>query len=238
LAENAIPVGSRHRSSFELGRACGTYLSALRQQSDAALSPNLRPRSNEIPIPTLQPVVQAARQLTQHVPISAPLLQALATTTVPSAFDEHRTWLVKLLRAAGLKADFDVYPRDVYGDNFVIRQCLDELVAGLSNELSQLVVSDASNTSMVATCTPRWDNSCSSYTLYLGTRIARRVVPRASNVIKVLDAFEEEKWPERIDDPTDAGKLHETLRSLNQGLQGMRFRADGTGQGICWMLDA
>jgi hypothetical protein len=64
----------------------------------------------------------------------------------------------------------------------------------------------------------------------------------AKNCVKILDAFQEDGWPTRIDDPLDPHKhqqrLHETLRSLNKGLTEIGFHADGTGEGICWKADA
>jgi hypothetical protein len=59
----------------------------------------------------------------------------------------------------------------------------------------------------------------------------------------ILDAFEEEGWPERIDDPLpphNSGREQDRLRkeiyALNHRLKNplIRFFADGTGQGICW----
>ena len=58
--------------------------------------------------------------------------------------------------------------------------------------------------------------------------------------MKVLDAFQEDGWPDRIDDPLspskDQQRLHETIASLNENmaLPLVHFRADGTGQGIVW----
>ena len=65
-----------------------------------------------------------------------------------------------------------------------------------------------------------------------------RSISIAANVVKVLDAFEEEGWPVRIDDPLDPSKnqqrLHECIKRLNDKLEDIRFSADGTGQGIRW----
>jgi hypothetical protein len=70
-----------------------------------------------------------------------------------------------------------------------------------------------------------------------------RKVPRpnaARNVVKVLDAFEEEGWPSRIDSPLpnakDHQRLHATVRSINDGIvrNRIKFSADGTGEGFIW----
>lgn len=60
----------------------------------------------------------------------------------------------------------------------------------------------------------------------------------ADNVVAVLDAFQDNGWVERIEDPLsdqpDGQTLRETIRSLNNGLERIRFVADGTSQGIRW----
>jgi len=60
----------------------------------------------------------------------------------------------------------------------------------------------------------------------------------AKNVTRILDAFEEEHWPERIDDPLPGGRNPQRLRgalaTLNRGLNAIRFRTDGSGEGIRW----
>jgi len=61
----------------------------------------------------------------------------------------------------------------------------------------------------------------------------------------VLNAFEEEGWPARIDDPLlphpdqDAKRhLNDTIRRLNRNRRAplIHFSGDGTGQGVLWEL--
>lgn len=64
----------------------------------------------------------------------------------------------------------------------------------------------------------------------------------ATNVRKILDAFQEDGWPQKIDSPwSDDEKGAETRReaidSLNTGLAVLRFSADGTKSGICWSAE-
>jgi len=73
--------------------------------------------------------------------------------------------------------------------------------------------------------------------------VARRVAQpnRAKQVVAVLDVFQEEAWPARIDSPfppDESGKqtLREAVRSLNKGMNCIRFEADGTGEGIRFRL--
>lgn len=60
----------------------------------------------------------------------------------------------------------------------------------------------------------------------------------ARNVSLILDVFEEEHWPPRIDDPhsgsPNSQRLHATIRSLNNGLLGIKFHSDGSGSGVVW----
>jgi hypothetical protein len=87
---------------------------------------------------------------------------------------------------------------------------------------------------------PVWNRSESK--LFLGDAIAKTIrrLGNAKNVALVLDVFEESGWPSRIDDPLPGGthpqRLQETVKSLNNGLTGILFHADGTGRGIKWEM--
>jgi hypothetical protein len=79
---------------------------------------------------------------------------------------------------------------------------------------------------------PRWEKR----KLWFGETLCKWYKRRAHQQEKILDAFEEEDWPRRIDDPLDKGKLAETIKSLQEALRGkpITFERDGTGKGICW----
>jgi hypothetical protein len=88
---------------------------------------------------------------------------------------------------------------------------------------------------------PRWLSEVGE--LRWGGVVVKSVRNDAHNQRVVLDAFEEEGWPQRIDDPLppriniDAKtRLRETVAALNKGQKPprIRFRGDGTGQGIRW----
>jgi hypothetical protein len=83
---------------------------------------------------------------------------------------------------------------------------------------------------------PRWDREAGL--LHYRGREARRVRPEnvARNITRVLDAFEEDGWLSRIDNPVNniPTATHDFIRQLNRGLVGIRFRGDGTGEGIEW----
>jgi hypothetical protein len=81
--------------------------------------------------------------------------------------------------------------------------------------------------------------------LYLGTALVKRFKVPAINQVRILSAFEEERWPMRVDDPLPMQqgidpkrRLHDTINSLNRSQLTplLRFAGDGTGTGIRWGL--
>lgn len=72
-------------------------------------------------------------------------------------------------------------------------------------------------------------------------QLAKRFRRQAPNQILVIEAFQEEGWPERIDDPLSRSRrirpkrrLRQTVSDLNDGLDFIRFYSDGSGEGIRW----
>ncbi len=68
----------------------------------------------------------------------------------------------------------------------------------------------------------------------------------APNQERVLAAFEEDGWTTRIDDPLFPAdgqepkeRLHDTIKCLNrrQKVRLIRFRGDGTGEGVVWLFE-
>jgi len=80
--------------------------------------------------------------------------------------------------------------------------------------------------------------------LRFGSTLIKRFTKPAENQERVLLAFEEEKWVERVDDPlspvpglVSKDRLRRTIDALNDGHalpRIVKFRGDGTGQGIRW----
>ena len=79
--------------------------------------------------------------------------------------------------------------------------------------------------------------------LRLGNRLVKQFRRPAGNQESVLVAFQEEGWPDRIDDPLRPSseqdpkvRLNFTVRRLNgcQTHRLIRFFGDGTGRGFCW----
>jgi hypothetical protein len=79
--------------------------------------------------------------------------------------------------------------------------------------------------------------------LWFGPHLVKQFKVPAPNQELILAAFDEEKWPSRIDDPLfmdpdiePKRRLHDTINSLNrnQKIALLRFQGDGTGKAICW----
>jgi hypothetical protein len=109
-----------------------------------------------------------------------------------------------------------------------------------SSSIDRLMVSKRSENSSFAV-TPSWDDERRELH-YRGHLIKRYRLP-SPNQIAILSAFEEEKWPSKIDDPLVPSddqdpkrRLHDTIRNLNRShrLPLIKFVGDGTGQGVLW----
>lgn len=88
---------------------------------------------------------------------------------------------------------------------------------------------------------PHWDPT--KRELRVGGVLVKRFRVPAPNQELVLSAFEEERWPPRIDDPLPPNgevspkqRLRTTIHCLNRNMKRpvIRFQGDGTGKGICW----
>jgi hypothetical protein len=83
---------------------------------------------------------------------------------------------------------------------------------------------------------PTWDSQNGE--LRFGDRVIRktRVLRNPSNLQRIVEAFHVAGWPIRIDNPLSLGQeqLHQALRSLNKGLDAIRFRAQEGGRAIVW----
>jgi hypothetical protein len=88
---------------------------------------------------------------------------------------------------------------------------------------------------------PYWDAKL--HQLYWRGCLVKEFRLPAPNQEAILAAFEEERWPARIDDPLPGivdldpkVRLHDAIKGLNrcQSQRLLRFRGDGTGKGIVW----
>jgi hypothetical protein len=79
---------------------------------------------------------------------------------------------------------------------------------------------------------PTWD-AIARRLMFRGL-ICKQYRKPARDQEKVLAAFEEESWPPAVLDPLERGKLGTTVDSLNDRLQHIRFRRNGSGTSIYW----
>lgn len=89
---------------------------------------------------------------------------------------------------------------------------------------------------------PCWNSELNR--LLLGRLLVKQYRRPAPNQQLILRAFQEEDWPERIDDPLPPAsdiepqrRLHETVAGLNRHQTNpvLRFSGDGRGRGITWI---
>lgn len=116
------------------------------------------------------------------------------------------------------------------------------LVAPLDGDTSAVRVPESSdNVPSQETTLPKWDNFRRE--LYYGGALVKQFKLPSTNQESVLTVFQEENWPPRIDDPLPhtrnvdpKQRLRETIRSLNRNQKRrlLRFKGDGTGEGILW----
>src|SRR5262249_35051462 len=92
-----------------------------------------------------------------------------------------------------------------------------------------------------ATLKPHWDPVRRE--LSLGDRVVKQFHVPASNQEDILSAFQEEGWPEQIDDPLTGNhgiepkaRLNDAIYRLNrtQMRQLIRFHSNGNGNGVRW----
>ena len=104
---------------------------------------------------------------------------------------------------------------------------------------------NGNRTPPAAELAPHWDRE--NRVLSFGGQIVKRFGRSSPNQEAVLQAFEEQGWPYRIDDPlpycdkvVPKVRLHDTIRWLNlkHECRLLRFLGDGTGEGVCWKLVA
>jgi len=88
---------------------------------------------------------------------------------------------------------------------------------------------------------PTWD--ADRQQLRLGDVVVKEFKLPSVNQTIILTAFEEKRWPRRIDNPlppccsaSAEQQLNETIHNLNQSHkeQFFRFSADADGDGVCW----
>jgi hypothetical protein len=88
---------------------------------------------------------------------------------------------------------------------------------------------------------PRWNSEL--HELYFHGELVKRYTRPSPNQELILEAFQEEGWPPRIDDPLPPApdqdpkqRIRDAIKNLNrhQNRPLIRFQGDGTGQGVRW----
>ena len=117
-------------------------------------------------------------------------------------------------------------------------------IADCRRPTSNVVQIDASENGRIV-MDPTVDWHADARKLCVNGQIVKRFKWPAANQEAVLNAFQEEGWPERIDDPLPPQpeqdpkrRLADTIKCLNrkQVNQLIHFHGDGTGEGIFWEL--
>lgn len=92
----------------------------------------------------------------------------------------------------------------------------------------------------VSRAKPKWDPETGK--LYYRDQIIRKLrkTKDLTNIHLILDTFEEDGWPSRIDSPipndSSGERLHETIRSLKKDLIGITFSVQEGGQAVVWQV--
>lgn len=143
--------------------------------------------------------------------------------------DAYQAWKNNA-RTAGMWAAV----REVSRDQAIVEiaYALDWVATETSNELLSALGGTQASVSK-----PRWLKD--KRELWFEGKIVRRIrSSRATNVIKILNAFEECNWPTQIDDPIttggDSSQRRRAIESLNDGLKLIRFSCAGDGLSFRW----
>ncbi len=104
-------------------------------------------------------------------------------------------------------------------------------------------IDQTADATIQAALVPDWDPDLRK--LRVDGQIVKRFKWPALNQEAVLCAFQEEGWPEKIDDPLPPQleqdpkrRLADTIKCLNKNQKNrlIRFHGDGTGEGVVWEL--
>lgn len=86
--------------------------------------------------------------------------------------------------------------------------------------------------------TPRWIARTGE--LWFDGQVVRKIhnLKKATNIVPILNAFEENGWPPSVDDPVTGGgdsvRRRHSVESLNDGLKKIRFSCVGDGESFRW----
>jgi hypothetical protein len=229
LADSAMENSAGLKCWYDLGREVGEYQARLKAHDGGPL-----PGIDGL-LAAIQGTGQADQALSRIVELG-------------KKERDPRTLLTRALLTPGDAQDMEAFSPEF--DGYVVNRLLLKLDAAVQDSLEGIEVAKPATEvvpSTVQALKPVWDKN--SGELRWNGVVVRKLVPRAKNVIRILDAFEQRAWPGKIQNPLasrdtsidrkyldhgNALRLHETIKSLNTGLQAIRFHSDGQGEGITW----
>jgi len=235
LADQALNHASPLSSWFMLGAAIGDCRVQLhcRDASEVLLS--------------LKSIIARVRGVSEQEGDRCPALRRIVGLVGELDGSKPKELLVRVLEQIGgpdpaeaSRIDLDVFIETFLG---LLDSAVEEDLAALwdqQNGTCQPIDASTPWGSVPRQEKPVWDKDRGQ--LRVGGVVVRKVSGKATNVIRVLDAFAKACWPHSIPDPQprlghqsiEPGQRADTIRSLNEGLEQIRFRGDGSGQRIQW----
>jgi hypothetical protein len=224
LADRALAQGSPLRLWYELGRELELY----EFRCDC--------RKDKDPLPDLHLLLGVLRRIPSKSVRIIPHLKRMRQTAAKLDQLGSRKWLQQALHP--LHELPELPEGDLYADAYAMRVMLASLKKALCGALRQMKSPSQSISKEASKLQLRWDGE--KNLLFYGEKVIRhcRGGIVAHRIAEVLEAFEKTGWPYRIEypwkKPVDSQLLHNTIRSLNKGIEPntIRFRADGDGNGI------
>jgi hypothetical protein len=218
LADDALDEGGRLRPYYELGVALGDFQLELWDLDQAAVV------SNDVGLlPDILPVVERARQLPRlwSMMQSAPELNPGERATLyRRLIDQNRDAFCLPTGAVGFR---------------IINELARTLDTRIQEGLQRIALEPTRTGSGQPRGKPSWWKSVLQ--LHAEGRLVRDVARQAKHLIKILDAFEEDGWPRKIDDPLPKGpnvlRLQDAVEQLNKGHTTIRFRTHN-GRSVTW----
>jgi hypothetical protein len=195
-----------------------------------------------LPMPDIDGIVTAARSLPAEWLSSVPILRALGNPANECAAANPRAFLTRVVEATGKTLDRGCFEASIY-DSFVtvnLIRLVDQIIQEAIRDTPGMQLVTVENATTSGVLKPRWVKRRDEFwigELKLGEQVIRKVRSVANNIVLVLDSFEESDWPEFVFDPLPGGeqqRRHETIHSLNEGLQTIEFFGDGANESIGW----